>query len=113
MEHLIDTLRDLALQVVKVVDNLLLDRVGLPHVHVLVIDLVHFMGLMGRGDQFKSTTSSLKFWLDGSQGDYSDSVSLKILFGDLSLYFELWTPDSGLSILKLNSFININLDILL
>ena len=36
-----------------VVDNLLLDHVGLPHVLVLTVHLVNLLGWMGKGDHSK------------------------------------------------------------
>ena len=78
----------------KVVDNLLLDHVGLPHVLVLVVHLVHFVGWMGRGDFFTISTFFLELvksycWWVGGPCDYCDSLSLKIWILDLGL--RLWT----------------------
>ena len=39
---------------VKVIDKLLLEHVGLPHVLVLAVHLVNLFGLIGKGDHSKT-----------------------------------------------------------
>ena len=48
--HLISTLSYSHSKNLYVVDNFLLDHVGLPHVLVLTVHLVNLLGWMGKGD---------------------------------------------------------------
>ena len=53
LDYLIDTLKYLATLTSKsYFNNLLLDFVGLPHVLVPIVHLVHFIGLMGKRLKF-------------------------------------------------------------